>query len=219
MSIAASSLAAGGGRRPLGLTACAALVALLVLLPLGFTLWQAASVGGGDAAELLFRPIVGRLAGNTALIVLASTCSCAIAGTASAWLVERTQLPGHKLWALLCVAPLAIPPFITSFAWVSLSPDLQGFWGAWLVLTTAYTPLVYLPVSAVLRNMDPALEETARSLGLSPWACFRRVTLPQLKPALLGGMLLVALSTLSEFGAFMLLHFHTFTTEIYAEYR
>ncbi|QND86178.1 Ferric iron ABC transporter permease protein [Chromobacterium vaccinii] len=219
MNAAVLRLATGGGRRPLGLTACAALVAALVLLPLGFTLWQAISYGGSDAAELLLRPIVARLAGNTALIVLASTASCAVAGTASAWLVERTRLPGHKLWALLCVAPLAIPPFITSFAWVSISPELQGFWGAWLVLTTAYTPLVYLPVSAVLRNMDPALEETARALGLSPWSCFLRVTLPQLKPALLGGMLLVALSTLSEFGAFMLLHFHTFTTEIYAEYR
>jgi iron(III) transport system permease protein len=67
--------------------------------------------------------------------------------------------------------------------------------------------------------MDPALEETARSLGLGPWRSFFRVVLPQLKPALLGGVLLVALSVLSEFGAFVLLRFRTFTTEIYAEYR
>ncbi len=46
-----------------------------------------------------------------------------------------------------------------------------------------------------------------------------RVVLPQLRPALLGGMLLVALGVLSEFGAFTLLRFRTFTTQIYAEYR
>jgi iron(III) transport system permease protein len=67
--------------------------------------------------------------------------------------------------------------------------------------------------------MDPTLEETARGLGLGAWACFFRVVLPQLRPALLGGILLVALNTLTEFGAFALLRFRTFTTEIFAIYR
>ncbi len=88
-----------------------------------------------------------------------------------------------------------------------------------LVVTGAYTPFVILPVSAALRGMDPALEETARALGLGPWRTFARVVLPQLRPALLGGTLLVALNTLVEFGAFALLRFRTFTTELYAEYR
>jgi len=205
------------GGWPLRLLALA--VALLVLLPLLFTVWQACQFEPAEARQLLLRPLVGELAGNTLLIVLATTCSCALLGTASAWFVERTQLPGHGWWALLAVVPLAMPTFVTSYAWVSLSDLLQGFYGAWLVLTIAYAPLIFLPVSAALRGMDPALEESARTLGLGPWACFFRVILPQLRPALLGGMLLVALSTLSEFGAFMLLHFHTFTTEIFAEYR
>src|SRR5581483_10476616 len=74
-------------------------------------------------------------------------------------------------------------------------------------------------VAAALRGMDPALEETARSLGCGRRAIFMRVILPQLRPALFGGMLLVALGVMSEFGAFSLLRFRTFTTEIYAEYR
>jgi iron(III) transport system permease protein len=78
---------------------------------------------------------------------------------------------------------------------------------------------VYLPVSAALRGLDPSLEETARSLGESPWGCFVRVVLPQLRPALFGGALLVALDTLTEFGAFALLRFRTFTTALYAQYR
>ncbi|HEX7935697.1 MAG TPA: ABC transporter permease subunit, partial [Paraburkholderia sp.] len=60
---------------------------------------------------------------------------------------------------------------------------------------------------------------SARALGCGRWATFARVVLPQLRPALLGGMLLVALGVLSEFGAFQMLRFRTFTTEIFAEYR
>ncbi|MGH7152939.1 MAG: ABC transporter permease, partial [Acetobacteraceae bacterium] len=133
--------------------------------------------------------------------------------------VERTRLPARSAWSVLAVVPLAIPPFISSYAWISLSSGLQDFAGALLVVSCAYYPLVYLPVAAALRGMDPALEESARTLGRGPWGCFFGVVLPQLRPALLGGMLLVALHMLGEFGAFALLRFRTFTTELYAEYR
>jgi len=206
-------------RTPFGLFVVCFGVALLVLVPLAYVLRQAASFGFDDAVELIFRPLVGELAVNSLMIVVAATFASAVIGTGVAWFVERTHLPGRRVWAVLAAVPLAVPPFITSYAWLSLSLSLQDFAGALLVVTTAYYPLVYLPVSAALRGMDPALEEAGRSLGLGPWACFFRVVLPQLKPALLGGVLLVALSVLSEFGAFVLLRFRTFTTEIYAEYR
>ena len=168
---------------------------------------------------MLFRPLVGRLLINTIALIVAASATTAVIGAATAWLIERTDLPGRKVWAVLAVAPLAIPPFISSFAWVSLSDGLQDFAGALLVVTCAYYPLVYLPVAAALRGLDPALEETARSLGQTSWGCFFRVVLPQLRPALYGGVLLVALDTLNEFGAFALLRFETFTTEIYAQYQ
>ena len=202
-----------------GLLAAAAFSALLVLLPLAFTLYRAATFGLADAIELVFRPLVGELLVNTLLITVSATVASAVIGTAAAWFVERTHVPGRRVWAVLTAAPLAMPAFITSYAWVSLSLDLQDFAGALLVITSAYFPLVYLPVAAALRGMDPALEESARALGCGRWATFARVVLPQLRPALLGGMLLVALGVLSEFGAFQLLRFRTFTTEIYAEYR
>src|SRR5471032_2872 len=206
-------------RTPFGLLLVCVAVALLVLAPLAFTLKQATSFSFDDAIELVFRPLVGELAVNTLLIVVAATFASAVIGTAVACFVERTHLPGYRYWAVLAAVPLAIPPFITSYAWLSFSLSLQDFSGALLVVTTAYFPLVYLPVAAALRGMDPALEETARSLGCGPWQRFHRVVLPQLRPALLGGMLLVALGVLSEFGAFTLLRFRTFTTQIYAEYR
>ncbi len=192
---------------------------LLVLLPLAWTVLQACGVDPADAADLLFRPLIGELLANTLGLAVATCLLTAVIATACAWCIERTDVPGHAAWGVLAAAPLAVPPFITSYAWVSLSASLEGFAGALLVITIAYTPFVYLPVAAALRGMDPQLEETARALGHGPWRCFAGVVLPQLRPALLGGVLLVALNTLVEFGAFTLLRFRTFTTELYAEYR
>ena len=213
------ALANRRGRAPAALTGAAIFAAALVLLPILATVGQAAGVSAQGAVALLMRPLVGRLLVNTIGLVVAASATCSVIGTATAWLIERTDLPGRKVWAVLAVAPLAIPPFISSYAWVSLSNGLQDFGGALLVVTCAYYPLVYLPVAAALRGLDPGLEETARSLGHGSWGCFFRVVAPQLRPALYGGILLVALDVLIEFGAFALLRFRTFTTELYAQYR
>jgi iron(III) transport system permease protein len=206
-------------RPPPALLAAGAFAGLLVLVPIAWTGVLATGVGADDAAALLFRPLVGELLRNTLALIAATGFVTGTVATAAAWCVERTDLPGRRLWSALAVVPLAVPAFISSFAWVSLSPAFQDFGGALLVVSASYFPLVYLPVAAALRSMDPTLEETARGLGLGAWACFFRVVLPQLRPALLGGILLVALNTLTEFGAFALLRFRTFTTEIFAIYR
>jgi iron(III) transport system permease protein len=223
-AVAAPRILAGArgrfsARPPALLVAVALVSAALVLLPIAYTIVDAFGVSASEAAKLLLRPLVARLLVNTIGLVVATSLASAIIGTSVAWLVERTDLMGRRVWAVLAAGPLAIPPFITSYAWVSLSDRLQDFGGALLVVTSAYYPLVYLPVAATLRGLDPALEETARSLGCGAWRCFFRVVLPQLRPALLGGALLVALDTLVEFGAFALLRFRTFTTELYAQYR
>jgi len=194
-------------------------VALLVLVPLGFLVDQALSIGWGQVEELLFRHFVGALLVNTLTLMAVATLACAVLGVAVAWLVERTDLPGRRAWAVLAALPITVPAFVTSYSWVSITPAVQGFGGAAAIVTLAYYPLVYLPVAAVLRGMDPALEESARSLGMGRWRTFFRVTLPQTRPALLGGALLVAVHLLSEYGAFAMLRFQTFTTAIYEEYR
>ncbi|GBQ32661.1 ABC transporter permease [Acidocella aminolytica] len=206
-------------RPPLLLLGAAAVGAFLVLLPIGLTILRATEVSGGQAAHFLLRPLVGTLLLNTVCLTAVSSALAIVVGTGAAWFVERTRLPGRQAWAVLLAVPLAIPSFITSYAWISISPALEGFAGAVLVVTCAYYPLLYLPVAASLRNLDPALEDSARALGCGPVVCFVRVVLPQLHPALLGGTLLVALNVLTEFGAFALLRFRTFTTEIYIEYR
>lgn len=206
------------GRSP-WLVSLAVLVALFALVPLMFVIGEAAQAGGGDVQRLLLRARVGHLLWNTIRLVAASTALCGAVGVGAAWLVERTTLPGRRVIGPLLAAPLAVPAFVSSYGWVSLTPAVQGYGGAVLIVTLSYYPLVYLPVAAALRGMDPALEEVSRSLGHGPWRTFARVTLPQLRLALGGGMLIVALHELAEFGAFQLLRFQTFTTEIYTEYQ
>ena len=208
-----------GRGRPLGLLAICTAIALLVLAPVGYLLDQTLATGWDEVQRLLFREFVGTLLVNTATLVVAGTIVCAVLGVAVAWFVECTDLPGRRVWAVLAALPITVPAFVTSYSWVSITPAVQGFWGATGIVTLAYYPLVYLPVAAVLRGTDPALEESARSVGMGPWRTFFRVTLPQMRIALLGGMLLVAVHMLSEYGAFAMLRFQTFTTAIYDEYK
>jgi iron(III) transport system permease protein len=197
----------------------AVLVALLAVVPLGFVIDAAVGSGWAEAQRLLIRPRTGELLWNTARLTAGCVVLCAVLGTGAAWLVERSTLPGRRVWNVLMVAPLAIPAFVNSYGWVSLIPAASGYSGALLVVTLSYFPLVYLPVAAALRGLDPALEETAYALGHSTWRTFRRVVVPQLRPALLGGCLLVALHLLAEFGALQMLRFSTFTTAIYDQYQ
>jgi iron(III) transport system permease protein len=195
----------------------ALLVALALLLPLAFLLLQAVQDGWSTLHPLLLRSLTVTLLWNTVSLTVVVTVLCAVTGTLAAWFVERTDLPGRKLWAVLVVVPVGIPDFVTSFGWKSISPGLGGFWAATLVMTLAVYPLVYLPVAAALRGADPAQEEVARSLGLGRVETFWRVTLAQVRMAVLGGCVLVALVMFAEYGAFEILGFRTFTTEIYTE--
>jgi iron(III) transport system permease protein len=197
----------------------ALLVALLALLPLLFIVGIVVDIGLGSTIKLVVRPRTGELLSNTALLMAGAILACFVVGTGTAWLVELSDLPARRLWNALLVVPLAVPSFVTSFGWVSLTPRVEGFAGALFILTLSYFPLVYLPVAAALRGLDPALQETAQTLGNGQWRTFARVVLPQLRWALLGGGLLVGLHVLSEFGALQLLRFPTFTTAIFDQYQ
>ena len=188
-------------------------------MPLGFVVVYSVIIGPSEAWDLLVRPRVGELLSNTVRLVVGGVIASAVLGTACAWLVERTDVPLPRLWHVLLAAPLAVPAFVNSFGWISLTHAVEGFAGAVMVVTLSYFPLVYLPVAATLRGLDPALEEASYSLGFGAVSTFARVVLPQLRPALLGGSLLVGLHLLAEFGALQMLRFPTFTTAIYDQYR
>jgi iron(III) transport system permease protein len=196
----------------------AGLVAVAVITPLIFVIVQAVGTGWSVLKPLIFRNLTEQLLWNTIALAIVVTLLCAVIGTALAWFIERTDLPGRRVWAVLVVIPLGVPDFVVSFGWRAIFPAFGGYWGAVLVMVLAVYPLVYLPVSASLRNADPSQEEVARSLGLGRLQTFWKVTVGQAKLAILGGSVLVALVCLAEYGAFEILGFRTLTTEAYTEF-
>ena len=188
-------------------------------IPLGYVVWGAVSVGWTRAYDLVVRPRVGELLVNTVALVVVTVPLCVVIGVAVAWLVERTDLPGRTFWRPVFVAPLAIPAFVNSYAWVGVIPSLHGLWAGVMITTLSYFPFMYLPVAATLRRLDPAVEESARALGSDSAGVFFRVVLPQLRLAILGGALLIGVHLLAEFGAFAMVRFDTFTVAIFQQYQ
>ena len=193
--------------------------------------------GGSDLWELLFRPRVAGILGRTLLLVAAVTAGSVAVAVPLAWLTTRTDLPLRRAWAVLTSLPLVIPSYVAGFvAVVALGPrgmlqgaleeplgidrlpSIYGFTGATLTLILLSYPYVLLTVRAALQRMDPALEESARGLGLGPVATFCRAVVPLLRPAVGAGALLVGLYTLSDFGAVSLLRYETFTWAIFSQY-
>ncbi len=197
----------------------ALLVALVSLIPLGFVAIVTVQTGWDQVVALVFRGRVGDLLVNTALLEAATVPLTIVLAVALAWLTERTDLPFARLWAWFAVVPLAVPAFVHSYAWISLVPGLKGLGGGVLVSVLAYFPFLYLPVAAQLRRLDPAIEDAAASLGLSPWRVFFRAVLPQLRVAICGGSLLVGLHLLAEYGLFVMIRFDTFSTAIVDQFQ
>ncbi|WP_340108517.1 iron ABC transporter permease [Pikeienuella sp. HZG-20] len=197
----------------------AVLVTVFSLIPLGFIVWAGFQSGWGTITELLFRERVAGLLFNTLVLIGLTIPIAATLSVGLAWLTERSDLPGARFWAWLAVAPLAVPAFVHSYAWITLIPGLNGLSAGVLISVIAYFPFIYLPVAATMRRLDPALEDAAASLGDAPGRVFLRVVLPQLRLALLGGALLVALHLLTEYGLFVFIRFDTFTTAIVDQFQ
>lgn len=220
---------ARSGRRPRQLAVV--VVAGLFLAPGLLVVWRAGSLGGSALDTLT--ELRGPAWRSMQLAVLVSV-SAAILGTLFAWLTTCTDLPGRRVWRVLLVLPIALPSFVATTAilagftpggalaslWTAFGATpprrIRGLFPAWLLLTVSSYPFVLLPVSARLRALRASLEESALLLGLSSFKTFMRVTLPQIRAAVIGGSLIVALYMLSEFGAVQLLGFDTLTRVIYA---
>ena len=210
-------------RRP-GLQIAAGLIGLLFLFPIGYLAWSALSLGG-DFLAILPSARTLRPLRNSLLIASAAAVSCAILGTTLAWLVARTDLPGLRFWRVVLPLPLVIPSFVGATALLSafgrgglipFLPRIEGFWGAFLVLTLLSYPYVYLPVLSRLSTTSPSLEEAARLLGNRPLRIAARVVLPHIRDTVAAGTMLVFLYGLSDFGAVALMRFDTITRAIFS---
>lgn len=209
------------------------LVAAAAVLPAAYLFVVVAGDLGDALADLADADTTAILARTLGLAAAVTATAVAIA-LPLAWLTVRTDLPGRRVWAVLCTLPLVIPSYVGAYLFVAALgpngmlrdalgveqlPSIYGFGGAWIVLSLFTYPLVLLPLRGALRRVDPQLEDAARAMGRGPLATFRTVVLPQLWPAIAAGGLLVALYVVSDFGAVSLLRFDSFTSEIYVAYR
>ncbi len=204
---------------PAAVLAPAVAVSAFSLVPLGFVLWVALGTGAETLSALILRPRVYELLANTFALLALTLPLVAVVSVALAWLTERSNLPGARLWAAVGAAPLAIPAFVHAYAWIGLFPGMHGLAAAVLISLAAYFPFVYLPVAATLRRLDPGMEDAAASLGLSPWRVFVQVVVPQLRLPVAGGSLIVGLHLLAEYGLYATVRFDTFTTAIFDQFQ
>lgn len=219
------------------LVGSATLVAALILLVPAYLLLR---IGGAwtEAWETLAQPRTLEILGNTVGLAVAVTAASILIAVPLAWLTTSTDLPGKRFWAVVVALPLVVPSYVAAYLFASILtpkgllqqmlypffgierlPNFYGFPGAFMVLTLVSYPFIFLTVRSALKKMDPALVEAARSLGLSPWRAFWRVTLPYLRPSITAGGLLVMLYTLRDFGAVTMLQYSTFTRIIYNRYQ
>ena len=244
MSTAPTDLAFGrpraAGRQPDRLKIGALIAGALVLVgyPLLDLLRSALSGPGGPLGAwraIAAHPVATALTHT----VVVSACATAIAsglGVAMALLVARSDLPFRRWFAGAWVAPLIVPAYVTGVAWLDAYTSaglsdhvahlaanwLGGPVGVVLLLGLQGAPLAYLLVLAALRSAHiGSLEEAARSAGRSPFGVLVDVTLPLVKSAIFGGILLVFVSSASDFGIPAVLAipagFSTVTTLIYSD--
>lgn len=212
-------------------------VAAVMLVPVGYLIIRA-SDSGNQIWDLVLRWRTLEILSNTVVLAFSVGLASAAIGVPLAWLIERTDLPWRRFWMTLAPLPLVVPSYVGALTVVAALgprglaqgelerlfgverlPEIYGFFGAWLTLTLFTFPYVYLSVRAALRGLDPALEEAARCLGRGVWRTFFLTTLPQLRPAIIAGVLLTALYTISDFGVVTLLRYDAFTRAIYVQYR
>ncbi|HEY5285921.1 MAG TPA: iron ABC transporter permease [Solirubrobacteraceae bacterium] len=207
---------AGRGRGGVLLGIC---IAALLLAPLGLLVLDAHSAGWGEIHHVLFRVRSYLLLRHTVVLTLLVGAFAAALGVGAAWCTERTKLPARRVWTVLLVLPIAIPDDVVGYTWHSTFPGMSGLAAATVVMALGTYPLVYLPVAAALRRSDPAMQDTAHSLGAGSLRTFARVTVPLIRTAVMGGCVLVALTTISEYGTFEIVRYQTFTTEVFTEFQ
>ncbi len=168
--------------------------AILSFPPAGFSLrWY---------ENVLTYPQFQRAAVNSLLVTGGAVALALPVGTFAALALERGRLRGRHVWAAVLLSPVVVPGVAAGLGFLILAAAL-GLLRSRSVLIAAHValilPFVVRSVWVSVRNLDPALERAASSLGATPWRAFRRVTLPLLRPGLFAGLLFAIVVSLNEF--------------------
>ncbi len=217
---------------PWYVTVPAVLAGLVALAPLVYLALRAAEVDLATLDRLLLRPRTLKQLTNTVSLTLGVLALSTVIALPLAWLVTRTDIRHPRLITWLAATPLAIPGYVMAHSLLGLGgygglldqffglsvARPHGLPGAILALTLYTYPYLFLNLRTALLGLDDSLAEAAQSLGYSRSRVALRVILPQLRPALLSGWLIISLYVLGDFGVVALMRFETFSFAIYNQY-
>ena len=189
---------------------------LMLVVPLISIFWQALGKGVVASLHSLTDPDMLHAIWMTVMIALITVPVNLVFGTLLAWLVSRFNFPGRQLLLTLFDIPFAISPVVVGLLYL-LCWGVNGPLGHWLdahniqimfawpgmVLVTIFIscPFVIRELVPVMLSQGSQEDEAAILLGASGWQMFRRVTLPNIRWALLYGLVLTNARALGEFGA------------------
>ena len=175
---------------------------------------------------------------NSLFLVSGVSILVMIIGSLTAWLVTNYQFFGKRFFEWGLILPLAIPPYILAYTFTGLFdsygtmneiarplfnlqqnemlfPNIRNIYGAIIVFSFTLYPYVYLICRTAFLNQSRSMFEVGRTLGLSQVSIFLKLALPIVRPALIAGTMIVAMETLSDFGAVDHFAISTFTTGIF----
>ncbi|MFN4019819.1 MAG: ABC transporter permease [Erythrobacter sp.] len=233
----ASARAQGSARAGNRWSLAALAIAALAGLPIAAILF-AATAGGIEAIAHLARTVLGEYLANTGLLMLLAGSFAALVGTGCAWLVAASAFPGRRVLGWALVLPLSVPAYIAAYIYADLFdyagpvqralrhltgwgpqdyafPPVRSLGGAALVLGLVLYPYVYLLARTAFAAQSLSQLRAARSLGAGPARAFWQVALPAARPAIAGGLALVLMEVLADFGVAEYFAIPTFSTGIF----
>ena len=215
------------------------IVALPMALPI-VTILVLAFGGGWDNWREAFNGTLLPLTLNTLLLCAGTGALSLVLGITSAWLVGFFTFPLRKPLTWLAFLPIAMPGYIVSFIYVDYLtysgplqtalrrafgwtspqdytfPEIRSLPGAIIVMSLVLYPYIYLAGRAAFARQPINQILVARTLGRRHWDIFRRIVLPQARPALAAGLALVIMECLNDVGAMTFFGVRTYTIAIYS---
>jgi sulfate transport system permease protein len=202
--------------RWVGVPAALLLVAVILVLPLAAVFTQAFERGPQAAWNAIIEPDAQSALRLTLLVAAIVVPINTVGGVAAAWCTARFRFAGRGLLVTIIEAPLTVSPVISGLVWVLLfgsrgwfGPQLQEsglqviFATPGIVLATLFVtfPFVMRQLLPLMQMQGSEEEQAAITLGATGWQVFWRVTLPNIRWALLQGVLLCNARAMGEFGA------------------
>ena len=214
------------------------LLSLFVLLPVTGLLWAAVGTDENIWQHLLNSVLPSYIV-NSLILVTGVCLGVTLVGTCTAWLIANCRFPGHKVFGWMLILPLAMPAYVMAyvytdfleysgplqtalrliFSWENSNeywfPEVRSHGGAIILLSLVLYPYVYALARAAFSSQALSLLEAGRMLGHSPMKVFFSVSLPLARPAIVVGVTLASMETLSDFGTVDYFAVRTLTTGIF----